>query len=76
MRPLGLLALLLPFCAAAQEFNCQVSVIAPQIAQAQTGVFRSMETAIKEFFNTRRFTNYNYAPQERIDINLLLTINN
>lgn len=71
-----LLLLLLPPAFRAQEFNCQVSVIAPQIAQAQTGVFRSMELAIKEFFNTRRFTNYNYGPNERIDLNLLLTISN
>lgn len=76
LRNLCLLVLLLPAMLRAQEFNCQVSVIAPQIAQAQTGVFRSMEIAIKEFFNVRRFTNYNYAPTERIDINLLLTINN
>ncbi len=74
--------LLLPFCfllfraASAQEFNCQASVIAPQIATAQTRVFQSLELAIKEFFNSRRFTNYNYAPNERIDINLLLTISN
>ncbi|MCB9183740.1 MAG: DUF4835 family protein [Flavobacteriales bacterium] len=74
--------LLLPLCfllsraASAQEFNCQASVIAPQIATAQTRVFQSLELAIKEFFNSRRFTNYNYAPNERIDINLLLTISN
>ena len=58
----------------AQEFNCQVSVIAPQIANAQPRVFQSMELAIKEFFQSRRFTNLNYAPNERIEINLLLTI--
>ncbi|MBX2971779.1 MAG: DUF4835 family protein, partial [Flavobacteriales bacterium] len=58
----------------AQEFNCQASVIAPQIATAQPRVFQSLETAIKEFYQNRRFTNLNYAPAERIDINLLLTI--
>lgn len=76
LRHLPLLALFPALPAAAQEFNCQVSVMAPQIAQAQTGVFQSMERAIKEFFNTRRFTSYNYAAAERIDINLLLTITN
>lgn len=60
----------------AQEFNCQVSVIAPQIATAQPRVFQSLEMAIKDFFQNRRFTNLNYAPSERIEINLLLTINN
>lgn len=58
----------------AQEFNCQVSVIAPQVATAQPRVFQSLEAAIKDFYQTRRFTNLNYAPNERIDINLLLTI--
>lgn len=78
MRRINLLlaACLLAASSAAQEFNCQVSVIAPQIAQAQTRVFQSMELAIKEFFNTRRFTNQNYAAAERVDINLLLTISN
>ena len=60
--------------APAQEFNCQASVIAPQVATAQPRVFQSMEVAIKEFFQNRRFTNLNYAPTERIDINILLTI--
>jgi hypothetical protein len=71
-----ILLLLLPIASFAQEFNCQVSVIAPQVAQAQTTVFRSMELAIKEFFNTRRFTNLNYAAAERVDLNVLLTISN
>jgi len=73
---LPLAACLLAASSAAQEFNCQVSVIAPQVAQAQTTVFRSMELAIKEFFNTRRFTNLNYAAAERVDLNVLLTISN
>lgn len=69
-----LLSLPLMFAAQAQEFNCQVSVIAPQVATAQPRVFQSLELAIKEFYQNRRFTNLNFAPSERIDINLLLTI--
>ncbi len=69
-----LLSLLLSPVLVAQEFNCQVSVIAPQVATAQPRVFQSLELAIKDFFQTRRFTNLNYTPAERIDINLLLTI--
>lgn len=34
-----------------------------------------LELAVKEFFQSRRFSNLNYAPGERIEINLLLTIN-
>lgn len=61
--------------ATAQEFNCQASVIAPQVSNAEPRVLKSLENAIKEFYNTRRFTSFNYAPVERVDINLLLTIN-
>lgn len=75
-RILFLLPLLLSLDVHAQEFNCQASVIAPQVATAQPRVFQSLEQAIKEFFQNRRFTNLNYAPSERIDINLLLTISN
>lgn len=69
-------ALLCGTAALAQEFNCQVSVIAPQIANAQPRVFQSLEMAIKDFYQNRRFTNMNYAPSERVEINLLLTISN
>lgn len=75
MRKLAcLLLVLLSPAIRAQEFNCQASVIAPQVAQAQPRVFQSLEVAIKEFFQNRRFTNANFAPAERIEINLLLTI--
>ena|SRR5436190_7327335 len=71
---LPLVACLLAASSFAQEFNCQISVIAPQVATAQPRVFQSMETSIKEFFQNRRFTNYNFAQTERIDINILITI--
>ena len=67
-------ALFTPTLVKAQEFNCQASVIAPQVATAQPRVFQSLELAIKEFYQNRRFTNLNHAPSERIDINILLTI--
>jgi hypothetical protein len=60
----------------AQEFNCQVSVIAPQIANAQPRLFQSLENAIKEFYQSRRFTNLNFAPHERIELNMLFTVTN
>ena len=68
------LSLVIAIAGSAQEFNCQASVITPQVAQAQPRVFQSLEVAIKEFFQNRRFTNANFAPAERIEINLLLTI--
>lgn len=75
-KPLALLLLLLLHVssAQAQEFNCKVQVIAPQIQSTPKRIWQSMETAITQMMNTRRFTNLNYTQQERIDVNFLLTI--
>ncbi len=70
-----LLLLLLPFGLKAQEFNSKVSVIAPQVANAEPRIFKSLENSVMQLMNTRRWTNYNYAPAERIDCNFLFTIN-
>jgi hypothetical protein len=61
--------------AQAQEFNCKVSVIAPKIQSTPKRIFQSMETSITELMNTRRWTALNFSPKERIDCNMLLTIN-
>jgi hypothetical protein len=58
----------------AQEFNCQVSVIAPQVANARPELWKAMETSVREYMNNRRWTNLNYTAAERIDLNFLLTI--
>ena len=43
--------------AAAQELNCRVQVIAPQIANIEASIFESLEENIQEFMNGRRWTN-------------------
>jgi hypothetical protein len=40
--------------AMAQEFNCKVSVIAPQVQSTPKRVWESMETSISQMMNTRR----------------------
>lgn len=69
-----LMPLLLPLGTYAQEFNCQVNVIAPQVANARPELWKAMETSIRELMNNRRWTNFNYAAAERIDLNLVVTI--
>lgn len=75
MKKLLPMVFLLPVVATAQEFNSKVSVIAPQISNVEPRIFKSLETALTQMMNTRRWTNYNYAPAERIDCNFLFTIN-
>jgi len=73
-----LIALFLPLLfltsSRAQEFNCKVSVIAPQVANQDPRIYKSLENAIMQLMNTRRWTNFNYGPQERIDCNFLITV--
>ena len=58
----------------AQEFNTTVSVNTPNLALTDPKVFETLETAIQEFMNTRKWTDDVYEPEERIDLNIQLTI--
>ena len=69
------LFLLLPLSSFSQEFNCKATVIAPTVANQDPRIYKSLENAIMQLMNTRRWTNYNYAPAERIDCNFLITVN-
>jgi hypothetical protein len=57
-----------------QELDCQISVTSPQISGTDKRVFESMQTAMYEFINNRKWTNYNFRMEERIECTILLTI--
>ena len=59
----------------AQELNCTVTVIAPQISNVDASRFDALEDAIREFMNGRRWTEDNFEFEERIECTLQLTIN-
>lgn len=60
----------------AQELNCTVKVMSEGIqGQGQDKeVFRSMEKAITDFMNTRKWTNDQYTPQEKVNCNILINV--
>lgn len=62
--------------AGAQELNCIVKVMADGIqGQGQDKeVFRGMEKAITDFMNTRKWTEDQYNPQEKINCNILINV--
>ncbi|MCX6285836.1 MAG: DUF4835 family protein [Bacteroidetes bacterium] len=60
----------------AQELNCIVSVSAPQIEGTDKRVFETMQNAVYEFMNNRKWSNYNIRVEERIECTILITINN
>ncbi|MFH1161352.1 MAG: DUF4835 family protein [bacterium] len=59
----------------AQELDCVVSVSAPRLEGTDKRIFESLQTAIYEFMNNRKWSNYNVKIEERIECTILLTIN-
>lgn len=62
--------------ATAQELNCTVKVMSDGIqGQGQDKeVFRSMQQAIQDFMNSRKWTEDQFAPQEKINVNILFNV--
>lgn len=58
----------------AQELNCQVQVLSPQIQGTNKRVFDVLRTSIVEFMNNRKWTNDVYKNNERIDCSILINI--
>jgi len=58
----------------AQEFKASVIVNTPRIQKADPAVFKTLETALAEFLNNQRFTDEEFALDERIEVTIQLTI--
>jgi len=58
----------------AQELNCNVVVNADQIQTSDRAVFKDMETALSQFMSTRTWTNDVFNPEERVNVNMIITI--
>ena len=58
----------------AQEFNCSVSVLTPQIEASDKSVFDALQTSLREFINTRHWTEHQFLTQERIECSITITV--
>ena len=77
MRKISLLilfALVVVSSVNAQEFLCQIQVNSSQVEGTDRRVFESMRTALMEFVNNRRWTNYDFKPEERIECSMVINI--
>lgn len=76
MRKLFLSLFLLVFSLslAAQELNCQIQVLSQSISGTDKHIYESLQTAIYEFMNNRKWTNDNFQNEERIDCSILINI--
>lgn len=58
----------------AQELFCTVSVNSTQISGSDKTVFEEMQKAIMEFLNNRKWTNYTYRQEEKIECTFFINI--
>lgn len=58
----------------AQELNCQVTVDYSQVGGTNTSVFETLQQAISEYVNSRKWTQTQISPSEKIECKLFFTI--
>lgn len=58
----------------AQELNANVVVNFQNIQTTETRIFTDMETSFEQFLNNRKWTDDAFAPEERINCNLVINI--
>ncbi len=61
--------------AQAQELKATISIVSSQVGTSvNPGVFRTLQTALNNFINNRKWTSDNFLPNEKIDCNFLLNL--
>lgn len=62
------------FITNAQELNCTLVINAEQTGRPNEQVFKTLERSLNDFINKTTWTDKIYAPQERIDCGMVITI--
>src|SRR5690606_13814197 len=60
----------------AQDLNCRVQVLSPQIQNTNKKALEDLQIIISEFLNNRKWADFELKSQERIDCNLVITLKN
>ncbi len=77
MRKTFIISLFLFFVASsliAQELNCKIQVLSQQVQGTNKQIFTTLQTAIFEFMNNKKWTSDSYKNDERIDCSILINI--
>jgi len=76
MKALSLYILLFLLCgtAAAQDLNATVQVLSPKVQATNKRILQTLETAMKDFLNGRKWSQDNILPQERIECTFILNV--
>ena len=72
------LLLFISFCTfnvSAQELRGRVSVISSRVGNnVDKKVFQTLQTSLNDFVNSRKWSNDNFATQEKIDCSFLINL--
>ena len=58
----------------AQELNATVTVMANNVSKTDPRAFKVLETSLREFINSRKWTDDSFRPDERLQCSFLITI--
>lgn len=64
------------FALSAQELKVNITVNTPKLQTTSPEVFSTLQTALEEFMNSQKWTNEVFEIDERIQLNVILTISN
>ncbi len=59
----------------AQELNCMVNLNTQKIEGSDKKIFQTLQSAIYEFVNSRKWSTFNFKQEERIECTMMITIN-
>lgn len=59
----------------AQELQCNIQIVTSKLQGTNKQIFQTLQNAIFEFMNTRKWTSHKFSNEERIECNMLININ-
>ncbi len=69
-----ILTLLLSQKSQAQEFNCNIKIMADRIQSVDPKVFRTLETSLTNFLNSQKWTQLDLKDHEKLDVSYIITL--
>lgn len=74
LKYISIILSFISFSAVAQELNCSVQVLSPQIFNTEKRIFESLQKSVVDFMNTTKWTSDNFATEERIECSILINV--
>ena len=63
------------YCCQAQELKASISIVSSQVGTSvNPSVFRTLQTALNNFVNNKKWTSDNFLPNEKIECSFLLNL--